>query len=453
MNITKEVIAHNNELVRIYLKPDDYLPSFNKEIKKAARTIRVPGFRPGHVPEKLIRNRYGKAILTDEINRLVIDALYRYLQENKIEIIGQPLAVPAGNGLNNFDEPGDFEFAFEIGLRPQFEIPLPVADPPVFYTIRITDERIEKEIEALRYQYGQVIHPEAADEECYLHLTLVACDEQGQTTPDGYQTTTWVKASAFSHEQSRKKILSLRKGESMIVNLAESAGSEEKAAAMLNIQKEALQNLSPWFRMDIKEIEKNQPADINQELFDKIFGKDAVTDIESFRQKIAERLNGRYRLESEYKFHHDIKDRLIRDCQVILPDAFLKKWIARNSEHPLSDEDIEKQYPRYAYDLKWALIRNKLIDQFGITVSREELKSYARHHVMQMLAGYGIRQFDNINLDSMAERYLNDEKKLSEAETNLKERKLFELLARQVDKKVQEVTVEEFTEIIRKHRH
>jgi trigger factor len=453
MNITKEVISDYNELVRIHLKPEDYTPVISKEIKKTARTIQIPGFRPGHVPEQLVRSRYGKAILVEEVNKMVIDALYKYFEDNKMDVLGQPLPVHSGNGKNSFDNPGDFEFAFEIGLKPQFSIPMPPKKTVDYYVIKVSDSEVDKEIERLQERHGEVTHPEQADEQCYLQMSFTSCDENGKPEENSLQSTAWIKPDAIKDNAIRNKILALRKGESITVNLKEAAGSAAGVSALINKKIEEVENHSPYYHAEMKLIEKTIPAELNQELFDKIYGKDAVTDVAAMREKIKEAIAREYRSESEHKFHHDIKDVLVEECNITLPDSFLKKWIAGNSEKPIAAEDIEKHYRHYAYDMKWMLIRNELTAQNGITVSEEELKNYARHYVMRMFIQYGITQFDQINLEPMAEKYLKDEKNRSDAENNLLERKVFEWVSAKVKRKEKEVTLDEFLEIVRNHHH
>lgn len=453
MNITKEVIAENNELLRIQLKPEDYTPVINKEIKKTAKTVQIPGFRPGHVPEQLVRSRYGKAILVDEVNRMVIDALYKYFEDNKMDVIGQPLPVHSGNGKNSFDNPGDFEFAFEIGLKPKFEIPLPPKKAIDFYVIKVSDTEIEKEIERLQERHGEVTNPETADEQCYLQIAFTSSDEDGNAEENPVQSTAWIKPDAIKDNDLRNKVLALKKGESITINLLQAAGSYAEMSSLINKKIEEIENRSPFYQAEVKVIEKTIPAELNQELFDKIYGKDVVTNVESLREKVSQAIAREYRSESEHKFHHDIKDVLVDECNISLPDSFLKKWIAGNSEKPISPDDIEKHYRHYAYDMKWMLIRNELSAQNNITVTEEELKNYARHYVMRMFIQYGLTNFDNVNLEPMAERYLNDEKNRQDAESNLIERKVFELLSQKVNKNEKEVTLDEFLEIVRNHHH
>lgn len=453
MNITKEVIADNNELLRIQLKPEDYNPVINKEIKKTAKTVQIPGFRPGHVPEQLVRSRYGKAILVDEVNRMVIDALYKYFEDNKMDVIGQPLPVHSENGKNSFDNPGDFEFTFEIGLKPKFEIPLPPKKAVDFFVIKVNENEINKEMERLRERYGEVTNPETADEQCYLQFAFTSSDENGNAEENPVQSTAWIKADAIKDNTIRNKILALKKGESITVNLLQAAGSFAEVSALINKKMEEIENRSPFYHAELKVIEKTIPAELNQELFDKIYGKDVVTNVESLREKISEAIAREYRSESEHKFHHDIKDVLVDECNITLPDSFLKKWIAGNSEKPVSPDDIEKHYRHYAYDMKWMLIRNELTATNNITVTEEELKNYARHYVMRMFMQYGLTSFDNVNLEPMADRYLQDEKNRNDAENNLIERKVFELLAQKVNKNEKQVTLDEFLEIVKNHHH
>jgi trigger factor len=453
MNITQETIADNNALLRIQLKPEDYNPSLNKEIKKAARTAQIPGFRPGHVPEQIIRNRFGKALLVDEVNRIVIDALYKYFEDNKLEVIGQPLPVHSDNAKNSFDNPGDFEFAFEIGLKPKFEITLPPKKKIDFYVIKVSDTEVDNEIKRLREKFGEITNPEMADEECYLQITFTSCDENGIAENNPVESTVWIKPDSIQDASVRNKIMTLKKGESSTFNMLQATGSWAQLSSLLNKKIEEIEKRSPFYHAVVKVIEKTLPAELNQEFFDKIYGKDVVTSAEAFREKIAESLAREYRTESEHKFHHDIKDVLVEECKISLPDGFLKKWISTNSEKPISPDDLEKHYHLYAYDMKWMLIRNKLIADNNITVTDEELKNYARHYVMRIFVQYGLNNFDNANLETMAERYLSSEKNRADAENNLMERKVFELLSQRVNKVEKQVTLDEFLEIVRNHHH
>ncbi|MCC6383722.1 MAG: hypothetical protein LC117_01275 [Bacteroidia bacterium] len=453
MNITKETIADNTDIIRIELKPEDYTSLVNKEIKKTARTIQIKGFRQGHVPETIVRNRYGRAILTDEINKLVTDSLYKYFEDNKIEIFGQPLPVDSENATNNFEQPGDFKFAFEIGIRPDFTVNISPSKEVESYSIKVGSAEVEKAIEDMKMRHGEITHPQSIDNDCYIKARFTACSEDGVIPENAFTTSSWFKLTDLKDEKIIAEISLMKIADKKPLNLERATGSKTGISALLNIKAEEVEEHGQWYETEISMIEKTIPADLNQALFNKVYGKDVVTDVEALKKKVEEEIANEYKSESEHKLHHDIKDVLVEETGISLPEAFLKKWISASSEKPISTEEIDKNFKHYAYDMKWTLIRNKLVEEFKLDVKEEELLNYGRHYVMRMLSQYGISTFDPHRIDDMAARYIKDEKMRTEAANNILERKVFNNLSEQVKKKEKQVTLDEFIEIVKNHHH
>lgn len=449
MNITKEDVTQLNSLIRIKLTPSDYKNDVDTAIKKFRKSATMPGFRAGHVPEGMIRKMYGKSFLADELNRIVSKSLHEYLKENNLMVLGDPLPKDTEH-TNNFENPSDFEFLFEIGLAPAINFDVASIAAVDYYEIEVDDKRVETYIDDLRRKHGKFSNPEQAEENSILYGELAELDENGNVKEGGITSTTTLSVELVKDADTRKKLIGIKKDDTVVFNPNKAMQDVTEVAYMLRIDKDKAEKLTSDFQYKILSVNKVEKADINQELFDKVFGENTVTTEQDFRERVKADIAAMFRHESIHKFNHDTEDAILKQMNLSLPDEFLKKWIMTMNEKPITTEQLEKEYPSYSREMQWRMIENEIATKQNIKVEQEDLKQYAASVIMQQFGQYSLGAE---MIEDFANRYLQKQENVSKAAEAVKSKKVFDYLNQMVPKNVKNVTYDEFTHIVREHKH
>lgn len=453
MDITRVEISTLNEILKVSLTPDDYKDKFENELKKVQKTMTMPGFRPGHVPSGVVRKRYGKAVLIDELNKIVSGSLEKFIKDSNLDLLGSPIPKPADETLNNFDEPGNFEFEFEIGLAPQFNLTLPPSKTFDYYQIAVSDEMIQNQVDDLRRKYGKFSNPEAADENSILYGDFAELDEHGNVIEGGITSRSTLSVALVKDDATRKQIIGLKKGDVFRLNPAKAFGGQtEEVAHMLNMSPDKAKEVSSDFNYTIDTINHIEKAEMNQEFFDKIYGEGVVSSEQEFLDKIREGISSSFMYDSDMKLKHDVEDHLLHELDLKLPDAFLQKWLQTEVEKPLTPEQIEKEYKGYARGMKLRLIENRIFRDQNMQISQEEIKEMARQYVYHQFQGYASGLTPEL-IDNLADRYLQKRESVERLIETISDRKVFNYLKSIVQTKPQTVSYEEFMKIVKEHHH
>ena len=449
MNITKEDVTQLNSLIRIKLTPSDYKNDVDTAIKKFRKSATMPGFRAGHVPEGMIRKMYGKSFLADELNRIVSKSLHEYLKENNLMVLGDPLPKDTEH-TNNFENPSDFEFLFEIGLAPAINFDVASIAAVDYYEIEVDDKRVETYIDDLRRKHGKFSNPEQAEESSILYGELAELDENGNVKEGGITSTTTLSVELVKDADTRKKLIGIKKDDTVVFNPNKAMQDVTEVAYMLRIDKDKAEKLTSDFQYKILSVNKVEKADINQELFDKVFGENTVTTEQDFRERVKADIAAMFRHESIHKFNHNTEDAILKQMNLSLPDEFLKKWIMTMNEKPITTEQLEKEYPSYSREMQWRMIENEIATKQNIKVEQEDLKQYVASVIMQQFGQYSLGAE---MIEDFANRYLQKQENVSKAAEAVKSKKVFDYLNQMVPKNVKNVTYDEFTHIVREHKH
>ena len=346
MEITRERNGKRNELIKVRLQPDDYSDQYDAELKKYQKSVNMPGFRPGNVPKGLIRKKFGRSILLEEINKIVSGKLQDYITEQKLDILGSPIPARNGSEENNWEQPKDFEFSFEIGLAPEFELTLPPKKSFEYLEIEVDDERVNTYMDDIRRRFGNFSNPETADEKSILYGDFSELDGNGDPVEGGITAKSALAIDLVKDKDAREKLIGITKGEKVVMNLNKATnGNTSEISHLLNISKEKAEELNCDFEFVVDTINQVDMAELNQELFDKVYGEGNVKSEEEMREKIREEIAGMFNKESDKKLKHDLDHYFMDDLNISLPDEFLKKWLHTTVENPLTEEQIEKDYP------------------------------------------------------------------------------------------------------------
>jgi trigger factor len=443
MNITQENIDELNAVVKVKVGPADYSDKVEQALKTYQKRASMPGFRPGKVPPSLVKKMYGKSVLAEEINRLLSDSIYNYIRENKLDVLGNPLPKEDNNNVD-FDNQKEFEFQFDMALAPQFSLDLSGGK---FTEQKVkTDEKlIDGYVQDMTRRYGKIAPTETAADGDLIYGDFVELDEKGEIVPGGiFKSSTMFLDTPVKDAQ--KVLVGAKAEDKFDLEPSQISENAKDLAAKLGIEQHQAEGLKNKFRFTVKSINRLIPAELNNELFEKVYGPGAVNSAEEFRAKIGEELASMFVRDSETRLRNDITAYLLDKTNLTLPDAFLKRWLVYANEKPVTMEQVEAEYPMYARQLRWQLIENKLIRDNDIKVTQEEVTEHVKNILRGNFAKYG-RNPDEITdeeLNVTAKRVLEKEEEAKKIFEELYAQKLMVLYRTKFNIDTKEVSSDEF---------
>ncbi|HEX2395867.1 MAG TPA: trigger factor [Bacteroidales bacterium] len=452
MNIKKDQVDELNAVITVKIEKPDYEERVDKILKDYRRKARFDGFRPGKVPQGLVNKMYRKPVMAEEINKVLAESLTKYLVDEKLNILGEPLPNEQHKISIDWDNDTDFEFIFDIGLAPELDLTVSENDVIPYYTIQADDEEIKKQIDRIANRYGTNVDSEKIENNEVIRASLQELNAEGNPVENGISVEeTTVSLEFVKDEESRNKFKGLKKGDQVTVDIKKAFENETDRAAMLKIDKEKLSSINADFRITINSISRFEKAAINQDLFDKAYGKDNVKSEEEFRTKVAEELKAAFERNSDYRFRVDSREYFLAKFPKKLPDAFLKRWLLHTNDGKVSMEQIEKDYDHFTEDLRWQLIKGKISRDNELKISEGELLIHIRDSIrQQFIQYYGIGEVPADLLDKYAKESMGREEERNRYSESLNENKVFELIKKNVKLDTKEVTLEDFNKLFEK---
>ena len=434
MNITKEQIDKLNAVVKVAITKDDYQEKVDTILKDYRKQANIPGFRKGQVPMGLIKKQYGKAILVDEVNKLLQDNLNKYLTEEKLDVLGNPLPKQR----DDFDwDSEEFAFEFELGLAPDFEVALKSKKAITHYKIVADDKMVNEQIDRIQKQYGKLVNKTEAGKKDELTGTFVNEAEE-------INNKTTLELDKIKSKKSLDSLVGKKVGDVVTLKTKGLFKEDYLLTAALSIPKEKGDGLNIEVSFTIEEINEREPAKLDQELFDKLFGKDTVTSKKELQAKIKEDSESQFVQQSDQKLLNDITEHFISSTKFDLPTEFLKKWIQTTGENPLSDEEANEEYEKSEKGLRYQLIEGKIIQENNLQVQFDELKEFAKGFIKSQMAQYGQLNPQEEELDNIATRVLSNQDEVKRLSEQLMSQKLIELYKEKANLKTKEITYENF---------
>ncbi len=408
MNITQENIDELNAVLKVKVTAEDYAPKVENALREHQKKASIPGFRPGKVPVGMIKKMYGKSILVDAINKLLNDSLYNYLNENKIEVLGNPLPKADSDIHIDWDNQKEFEFLYEMGLAPKFNVELTAKDKFTYQTVKIDEDLVNKYVSDIAKRYGKVENSDVSEATDLLNGDFVELDEAGEILPGGIFKTSSVFLERVKDKATKTALTGLKAGDKVVLEAQKLSDNPVDTATMLGIEKEEAEKLTSKLQFTVKNISRLAASEVNQELFDKIYGAGNVTTEDAFRSKIKEELASMFVNDSERKFYNDVVEHLMNKINFNLPTEFLKRWIVAVNEKPVTPEQVESEFEGYSKGLKWSLIENKIIKDNNIQVTNEEVIEYTKQMILEQFSKYGSGPMDAEELNKTAQRVLSN---------------------------------------------
>ena len=450
MNISREKIDELNEVIKLQIVAEDYSEKVDTALKDYKKKARIDGFRPGMVPMGLIKKLYYKPVLADEINKMVSDSLLGYIREEKLRILGEPLPRKDSEKEINFDTDTEFEFSFDIGLYPEFTSSVSDQDKIVFYEIAIDDKAIEDTLADVSKRFGELVPVEEVTDNEYLKGYLYQSDAEGTPLEEGIVVDeASISLEVMKDEIIKKQFEGAKVGSKLTFDLKKAYPNDTEISSLLTISKEDAATLEGPFTFEIKEIQGFKSHEINQELFDKVYGEGQVNSEEEFRTKVREELTSNYRRESEYRFSIDARKYFLNRTKIELPLEFLKRWMIETNKN-FTPEQVEKDITEYEEDFKWQIIKDQVIKENEIKTSEEEMFEFSKTLTRNQFYGYGLYNIPEDYLEQYSREQLAKPESSRKMYDQLMEQKAFRFIQETVSLDRKEVSMDEFRQLFEK---
>lgn len=449
MNIEREETGTLTATLKLKLDPSDYAPAVDKVLKEQRKTAAWPGFRPGQVPMSIIKKRIGKSVLVSEVERLIDENLRNYIQENKLRVLGQPLPRNEAMKANDWDRPGEFNFQYEVGMAPSFDVEMSDklgVDLPV---VDVDDALLDKEIADMRRRYGSLSDVGSAGSTDMVIGDLIELDGNGEIKPGGLMNRTTITMEELVDEGTRALFTGKAVGDAVQVDPHKVSKGHDDLAKMLGTNHEAVHHLQGDMLFRIAEIKRLEPVEIGPALFDRVFGQGAVADAADFRSKVTEGLVGMFARDGERVFKRLVMRKMAADAKIELPDGFLKRWISVTSEKPITPEELESGYEGYAESLRKQLLEDRIVEKYGLEAKGEELNAFAKQYVVDQYTQYGIPAPEGDRLQEMAGRMLGDQEQIKKMRDAIVDQKLTAHFKAMLSPKEKKMVFEDFVELAR----
>lgn len=449
MNVSLQNNDKVSALLTVKIEKADYQDRVQKALKDLRHKVQMPGFRPGMVPAGLMKKMYGKQVTADEVNKLLSETLYKYIQDNKINILGEPMINQEKQSQIDFDTQEEFEFTFDIALAPEFKLELSKEDKVDYYHIDVTDEMVENQVKMYAQRNGKYEKVDAYEANDMMKGILAELDENGSVKEGGIQVEDAVMMPQYMKNEEQKAIFNGAKVNDVLVFNPATAwdNNEAELASLLKIEKAAAAEVKANFSYQVTEITRFVAGDLNQEIFDQVFGKDAVKSEEEFRARVKEGIQAQFAMDSDYKFLIDFRKAMMEKVgKLEFPDALLKRIMQANNADK-GEQFVEENYDKSIEELTWHLIKEQLVEANQIKVDNDDVTAMAKEATKAQFAQYGMMNVPDELLDNYAKEMLKKKESVDGLVNRAVETKLIAAVKPQVSLVEQTVSIEDFNKM------
>lgn len=452
--VERENIGLLTDKITVKVSKDEYLPTFEKKLKEYSKTANIPGFRKGMVPAGMIKKMYGASIFSDEVLKTVEKKLYTYLNEEKPEIFAQPLPLETDLRKIDMNNPADYDFGFEIGLKPAFELPELSKETLTLHKVKVTDEMVTEEISRMQIKGGKMTEPEVIDnEENVLNVLFTESDKDGNLIEGGISKENSVILKYFTPKM-QKQLMGKKTGDHIVFQLNKTFEGDKLEMMLqdLGFEKNDKEAADKFFKLDLVKIGLIEKRELNEEFFNEVFPGKNITTEAALRAELQDEISKYWDAQGRNQLHDQLYHLLLDKTAMQFPESFLKKWLQTGGDTPKTAEQAEAEFPGFSNQLKWTLISDRIITDNKLEVTEEELRNYMKEEVM--------RYFGQMNMDgdlswleTYIDRMMKDEKQVDATYRRLITEKLFDFAGKQVKTKEKTVTTEELTAMQHNHQH
>ena len=408
MKITQSKAKKMMANIKIEVSENDYSEKVNDVLKKYRKDAVVPGFRKGKTPMSIIEKQYKTSIVVDEVNKILQDSLYKHITENKLKVLGSPM--PLTDNEIDWKNNTDFVFEYEVGLAPDLSIKISQKDKLTYYNIKADDKLIENNCNDIAKRYGKMTNPSESIAGDLVYCLIQQLDATGEIDASGISNEATVSIDSIKDKKFQKQFIKIKADDILKLNVKEVFTNKADLAAMLKVSQGELENLeSNQFQFKVIRINRLAPAELNKDLFDKVYPEKNVKSLKDFKAKIKEEAEKSFVMESDRMLKNDVVLYLVEKVKFDLPDEFLMRWLVKSSEKPLTLEQVKIDYPNYSKSLKWQLIENKILEDNDVKITNDDLISFTKDLVKRQMQQYGQANTDDKQLSDIAENILKNE--------------------------------------------
>lgn len=423
MQFNQSEIKDLMTVLTLTVEPADYQEAVQKELKQLRQKANIPGFRPGMVPAGLVKKMYGKGVMAEVINKTLSDALGKYIEEQHLNILGDPLPNEELTPKVDFDTQDTFTFAFDIALAPEFDAALNGHNKLTRYTIEVTDEMVNNQVESYAQRFGDYVEADDVQDGDVIKGLLTEQRENGMTKENAM-----LNPQYMTDKEQAALFKGAKKGDVITFNPQKAFQSEVEISSLLDITKQEAKELTSDFTFEIQGITRHQAAKIDGELFAKVYGDNTIKDETDFRAHVKAEIEENMAEDSDYKFGLDAKAAVMKKMEgLTFPEDFLKRWLHATNEK-LTDEEINKDFPQMIEELKWHLAKDQLLKKYSINVEKEDVEDYAKKVAKMQFMQYGLMHVDDAYLTNYAQQMLKDENQLRGIVERVAEQKIYAAL-------------------------
>lgn len=448
MQIIKENIDELNAILKVQVKKEDYEPKIETSLNNYRKKVDLKGFRKGQVPKAIVKKMYGNHIMADTVNDLLSESINKFIIDNKIDVLGHPLPKSEQQFSIDINNIQDFDFEYEIGLAPSFEIDFfKIAGTLEREVPELTERMIDEEVERISMRFGQPEEVDTIEDKDVVNIRLQELDKAGNIVEGGIDNTTPISADMLTNKKFADKFKKLKKGESIEMDVFAEFGKDEATVAkqLLNKDFASLEGKTPKFKATVEGVKRIKPAEINEELMKMIYGPASeVKNLEGLRNKIKEDVEQYFDKQADNKFYNTLAENLIEKTNISLPDEFLKRWIKATNEKPITDEQIENDYDGFRKNLKWSLIIKKVGGENNIKVTADEVRAKTAEQIKAQMLSYGIPEISDEETQKFVASMMAREDHVNQTKETILEEKMFAFFKSQVKIKDKKVSLEEF---------
>ena len=452
--VTRENIGNLTDKLTVKLSKEDYFQSFETNLKKQAKTANIPGFRKGMVPAGLVKKMYGQSLFTDEVLRTAESQLNEYLTKEQLDIFAQPLPLDIDARQLDMNNPADYAFAFEIGLKPAFEINTNIS--VTRYKVAVTDEMINEEVARLQTRFGKMTEPETVSSEDHvLNVTFTEVDTEGNVVEGGINKGNSLLVKYFA-PAFRSNLMGKKKDDVLDLHLATAFEDKELETILadLGLDSATAGVADKNFKLTITKVGFVEKAEMNEEFFLAAYPNKEVKSEEELRAAVKEDIEAYYDAQSKNQVHDQIYHHLLDHTTMEFPESFLKRWIQTSGEKPKTAEEADAEFPSFSNSLKWTLITSKLVEDNKIEVLPDDIRNFAKQQLFQYMGGQLGMLGDNQQwVEDYADRMMKDRKFVEDSYHRISTEKMFNLLENKVSAKEESIGAEEFASKLHNHHH
>jgi len=446
MKITQSKEKDLMATITVEVSAADYTEKVDKVLKDYRKTADVPGFRKGKTPMAIINKKYRTSVIVEEVNKLLQDELYKHISAEKVRVLGSPM--PIDETPIDWQNTEDFTFEYEVGLAPDFDVKITVKDKLNYYKIKADSKLVDGYCSDIAKRYGKMSNPEVSVEGDLIFCAIDQLDVDGNVMSNGISNEATVAMEYIADAKVKKQFVGVKKDDVLKVNVMKAFTNHSDLGSMLNISHDALHNLaSEEFQFTVKNINQLAPAELTTELFDKVYGEGTVKDVKEFKAKVQAEAEGQFVGESDRMLKNDVVTYFIEKLKLKMPDDFLKRWLVQTSEQPITMEMLETEYDMYAKSLQWQLIENKILENYEVKVTQEDVLTQTKKLIGSQMKQYGQPEGDDAQLTDIATNILKNEEERKKIYDQIFDERTLDVYKENFKLTEKKVTYDEFVKL------